>query len=296
MAFRPEWNQPSDRYGVAGLLRNLLPLLALYALVPQLAGLSPWLPSLLAPAIGLLLYRLTIVMHDCLHATLFRRRSVNRAVGEALGALCGIDFVAFRRLHLDHHRTYGRPGDPQGFHYLGIGALGRAAFVWHVVRPLLGWNLRDVFTESVLHPANLGRMVRDGRILLVLGVQAAVILTVTGGGRHPWAALLPPLSAATFGLFFSQLRGMVEHGVSNSVLQPGFVRSHAPTLLDRVFLCDLNFNLHEEHHRHPNVPSCHLPMLRDVSGNVAEDGMLRTLAVLAGLRVGRDLANGTGTR
>lgn len=23
MAFRPEWNRPSDRYGVAGLLRNL---------------------------------------------------------------------------------------------------------------------------------------------------------------------------------------------------------------------------------------------------------------------------------
>lgn len=282
MRYRPEWNEPCDRYGTVGLLRNLIPLLLLYGAVPHLAERTAYLPWLVAPAIGLLLYRLSIVMHDCLHGTLFRRRGVNRAVGELVGAVTGVDFVEFRRRHLEHHRIYGKLDDPQGFHYLGVGRMSRAAYAWHLVRPLFGLNLPHVYRESVVHPANLARMTRSGRILLVLAVQGAIFLAVTGIGKYPWAMLVPLVSATTFGLFFSQLRGIAEHGVRDGVEQDGFVRSHSATPLDQLFLYDLNFNLHEEHHLHPGIPSCRLPALREASGHMVErGGMCQTVKALA---------------
>lgn len=74
-------------------------------------------------------------------------------------------------------------------------------------------------------------------------------------------ALLPFVSAVTFGLFLSQLRGIAEHGVRGTDDPVGFVRSHSPDVLSKLLLYDLNYNFHDEHHRYPKVPSWHLPAL-----------------------------------
>ena len=282
LQLHPEWNEPSDRYGAFGLLRNLVPLFFAYTTMPYLANYSVYLPWSLAPLIGLLLYRLTIVMHDCGHATLFPSRNRNRLVGEFLGAVTGIDFNQFRQRHFEHHRDYGEANDPQGFHYIGIANMSKTTFAWHICRPLIGINLRYVFVESYLHPRNVIRMVRSGKFLFVLPIQLGLFVVITGSGSHLWAALVPPMSAVTFGLFLSQLRGIAEHGVDEANKQTGFARSHEPTLLDKLLLYDLNFNLHEEHHLHPEIPSCHLPALHEsMSRKIGDGGMLHTLKVLA---------------
>jgi fatty acid desaturase len=84
---------------------------------------------------------------------------------------------------------------------------------------------------------------------------------VTWAGAYPELALLQPVSALTFGLFFSQARGFVEHVVADGAQERGFVRSHRASLWDRLLLYDLNFHRHAEHHRFPQVPSVHLPQL-----------------------------------
>jgi fatty acid desaturase len=254
-----------NRYGWRALGRNALPYLALLGLAPLLRSGSVWAPWLLAPALGLLIYRMTIVMHDCVHHSLFTSREVNLRVGRLLGAVTAIDFTCFTRQHLRHHRNYGRPGDPQGFHYLGLERMTRAGYTWHLLRPLLGYNLRFALPESFLNPRNLR--------LQAVCVQLAIAALVTAGGAYPELALLPFLSAATFGLFFSQLRGIAEHGLAGSAR----VRSHAPNRLDRLLLYDLNFNYHAEHHRHPRHPSRDLPAL---AARALAPGMLRTVAGL----------------
>lgn len=281
MQFRPEWNEPSDRYGTLAVARNLLPLILTYAAVPLLADHSAALACATIPVIGLLLYRLTIVMHDCGHGTLFRSRTTNNRVGMALGLVTGVDYHAFRRRHLEHHRNYGRAADPQAFHYAGLASMSRARRVGHVLKPLLGFNLPHVFDESYLAPANLRRLLTGGWLAPAAAIQLLLLATVSGLGRHPWALALPKVSAATVGLFLSQLRGIAEHGVSEESLQPGFARSHAGTVLDRILLSDLNFHLHDEHHRHPQVPSRHLPALSAASGRAPPAaGMLRTVLAL----------------
>jgi fatty acid desaturase len=255
--------QPSDRYGAYAVARNVLPLFMVLALAPVLAARSTAAAWLLAPLVGLFLYKITIVMHDCLHRTLFRSPRVNDRIGLLLGAVTGIDVRRFRAQHLKHHRTYGRTEDPQGFHYLGVPRLSRLQFAWHLVKPLFGANLRHVLRESMLQPGNLWRALRCGDAVPFLSVQFLMFIVVTGGGRYLNLALLPFLSAATFGLFLSQVRGLAEHGSPAAAHQARLVRSHAARTLERVLLYDLHFNYHTAHHRWPQCPSCHLPLVHE---------------------------------
>jgi fatty acid desaturase len=280
--------QPSDRYGAYAVIRNVLPLFVLLALAPVLATRGVAAAWSLTPLVGLFLYRVTMVMHDCMHGTLFRSSRVNDWTGLLLGAVTGIDVRRFRALHWKHHRTYGRAEDPQGFHYLGVQRLSRAQFAWHLVKPLFGSNLRYVLRESMLHPRNLWRAMRRGDAILFVSVQLLMFTVVTGGGRHLSLALLPFVSAATFGLFLSQVRGLAEHGPRGAVDQAGLVRSHSARILERVLLYDLHFNYHSAHHRWPQCPSQHLPAVHEryLAADVPlESGMLATvLAIRAGTR------------
>ena len=279
---RPEWLRPSDAYAWAALARNTLPLLLLLALAPALRTAGPLAPWLLAPVLGLLLYRVSIVMHDCGHRTLFRNPRGNDRVGRALSALTGIDYHNFCRLHWQHHRVYGETADPQAFHYRELRSFTPARYALHLLRPLAGLNLRYVLGESALSPKNLRHAFASGDIVALLCVQAAVLVLVTGGGAFLELAALPFVSAATFGLFFSQLRGIAEHATLETP-EAGHVRTHAPHWFDQLLLYDLHFNYHAEHHAHPQVPSCHLPEVHAAMppGTTVPHGMLRTLAELA---------------
>ena len=55
MQIEPDWNIPSNIYGVSGLLRNLLPLIGVYAAAPFIADYSKIYVWALAPLIGLLI-------------------------------------------------------------------------------------------------------------------------------------------------------------------------------------------------------------------------------------------------
>ena len=257
---------PSDLYGWSAVLRNVLPLFLLLWIAPLVADRNAYAPWLLSPVAGLLAYRITVVMHDCTHHTLFKSYRINAVVGSHLGAITGVDFRCFSHQHWRHHQCYGESGDPQGFHYAGLKRMTRGQFCWHVVKPLLGLNLPHTFAESVLAPRNVARLLRTGEFAVVASVQLAILAVVTGFGRHPVLAALPFLSTVTFGLFFSQLRGLAEHGAVADTIEARNVRSHAPRWLDRILLYDVNFNYHSEHHAHPQVPSCHLPALHHATG------------------------------
>lgn len=99
--------------------------------------------------------------------------------------------------------------------------------------------------------------------MVFASVQLLIFLVITGGGRYLSLALLPFVSAATFGLFLSQLRGLAEHGSYAAADQAGLVRSHSTDIFDRVLLYDLHFNYHSAHHRWPHCPSCHLPRVHE---------------------------------
>lgn len=258
--------QPSRSYALAALLRNGGLYGAALLSVPLLARAAVWAPLLAMPVLGLAMYRLTMVMHECVHGTLFASRRANRIVGAAVGALSGIEFHAFARLHWRHHRRTGESDDPQGFDYLLPPSASRGAILWHLLRPLFGYNVFKLYQVygalDRLGRARGGGTLRSRQAALVVCVQAAAAIIASDGFAAWWLLPLPAVSATTFGLFFSQLRGFAEHVALPGDDPCGFVRSHRANLIDRLLLYDLNFNLHREHHRHPAVPSCRLPELR----------------------------------
>ena len=252
---------PDPGYGWSAVARNLGGFIGLLVLTPALAGHSAWALTVVVPAIGLMMYRMTIVMHDCAHETLFSSPRLNRIVGTMLGAAAGIGFRAFARLHRRHHRRVGLADDPQGPHYLGLRSSSRGRILWHLLRPLVGYNLllfRRLAAE-LSGTADVPARQRVAELALVAGVQLVCAAIVSRGFQLWWLAPAPLLSAATFGLFLSQLRGFAEHIALPGVDPAGVVRSHRPHLLDRILLYDVNFNHHREHHLYPQVPSCRLP-------------------------------------
>lgn len=252
---------PDAGYGWSAAIRNFIGFVALLLLMPVLAGSRPWTAALLVPALGLMMYRMTIVMHDCAHETLFPSRRLNRVVGTLLGAAAGLSFHGFARSHRQHHRRAGLPDDPQGPHYLGDWS--RPWLLWHLLRPLLGGNLpllRRI--PPAFAAAELPAWQRLAEPALVAGLQLIWAAVVSRGFQLWWLTPAPILAAATFGMFFSQLRGFAEHAAAPGAEPAGFVRSHRSHPIDRLLLYDLNFNYHREHHLYPGLPSCRLPALQ----------------------------------
>jgi fatty acid desaturase len=255
----PSWRAKSDAYGWFSAARICASVLALTAVGPVVAlHLSPWVLVLLAPFLGGQIYKTTILVHDCVHGTLFATRRWNRRVGWLAGALVGLDFKAFARLHATHHRRYGQPDDPQGDDYLGLERASRWQLIWHLVRPMTGSDLAKLL-QIWRHVRSDGQVSTVRYVLLLAGVQAGIALVATAGGQLWWMIAFYPLCAATFGLLFSRIRGFCEHIALPTEASAGVVRTHLPHLIEGLFLYDLGFNYHVEHHLYPTVPSQHLP-------------------------------------
>ena len=263
------WYEASDGYGAAAVGLHVLPIFALLlTAAPLWQWAGPAVAALLVLPLGVLIYRLTIVLHDCAHMTLFRTRKWNRICGRFVGFMLGSEFDEFTRLHFLHHKAYGAPIDPQGRDYLGLRAASRGRILWHLIRPLFGWNLfklksftpdQDVAPGSPRPRRKDGAMVRF--VAGTLAVQVLIAAAATLGGTVWWTVLLYPAAAATVALFLSQLRGFCEHVVPAGADEEAFVRTHLPNLFDRTFFYALNFNYHVEHHLYPAVPSRLLPRL-----------------------------------
>jgi fatty acid desaturase len=250
---------PSLSYAAIRAGRNVAFYIVAIAAIPAISAVNPWWSIGLMPLVGLSMYRLTMVMHDCLHGTLFTSQAANRLCGVTAGAMSGIEFHAFARLHWAHHRHTGEPGDPQGSDYLSLPG-SSFGLVRHLLRPLAGYTVFKI--GLVMHELPQAR--RRTRVLALaplVVVQACAAFVASSYLDYWWLAPLPILSAASFGLFFAQLRGFAEHVAMAGQMPEGCVRSHRPALIDRLLLHDLNFNYHREHHLYPNVPSCRLPEL-----------------------------------
>lgn len=266
----PRLLHPSDAYGwiAFGTVYGLL--FALLAAAPLIwVYISPMAVVLICPCLGVAAHRLTILMHDCGHRNLFATWKLNIALGRVSAALLGVTFDEYVYSHWQHHRRYGLSDDPQGRDYLGLGEASRASVIWHLLRPLMGYNLfkmtslgADPDMSSDDNKRSLAR--RAGSLGGILVAQTVVALVATGMGAIPWLGFLYPFSAATVGLFLSQLRGFCEHGPDVGAPDEKHVRTHLPNALDRTVFYALNFNYHVEHHLFPLVPSIHLPAVHEI--------------------------------
>jgi len=279
-----EWYVPNDAYGwraVAVLCGVLVGGIAALPWLVQRWGVVAMLPVL--PVIGAYVYKLTILMHECCHRTLFRSRAANDRIGLLCGGFLVTSYDGFCRAHWQHHRHCGTEDDGEESDYLTLQDASALQLLVHLVKPLLGvpaGRLALAALTALAHRFGAGGGARRGdatgpaprahvaivspvaQLAAIAACQVSIALLASGFGRYPWLVLAYPLTAATFGFFFSRVRAFCEHVRLDRHVGECSVRSHLPNPVDRLFFYTLNMNLHVEHHLFPQVPACHLPAVR----------------------------------
>ena len=88
-----------------GLTGSAIALTQARLFVPGVLGWTLWTVGQLALAIALLQW--FVLLHECGHGVLFRRRSLNRVVGHIAGFFSTIPFSAWAPVHFLHHKWTG---------------------------------------------------------------------------------------------------------------------------------------------------------------------------------------------
>jgi len=247
---------------------------------------SPIAAALLATALGLLSVQLVLVLHDCMHASVFPWPWLHTLIGRLIGAYFFSPFSFLRSSHLDHHRAAGLvEGDPEVLDFTeeharrspARGALARIArspFAALLFAPLVQathlaeWLVRrfQPAREDMLH-ANDRAGVRPGLLrglLLDLLCMAAIWIPI-GLWADARGALLRVLAIALVAPFFIGLSLTTLATLPLHTLTAGFslealtprARSFyvARTIDSNPLVRALFFNLsyHLEHHLYPGV-------------------------------------------
>lgn len=263
----------SDRIAWLSTVRVLGLLLVLASAAPLVLAFLGW-PGVLVLAVllGMQFHKLTILLHECIHGTFFATRRLNLRIGVIAAALAGTTYRGFQHAHLRHHRHNGSAADPEGEVYPPLGTAPRSRLVYQLLSPLLplaAWRAvraqvedsreRSARATAEGQSGEAPSATRGGRAIVVLALaQIAMALLTSWAGQELWLAPFYQVTAVTFGLFFSRLRGFCEHVPPSGWDSGSYIRTHKSHWLERHFLYDLGMNWHLEHHLYPTVPGYRL--------------------------------------
>jgi len=268
---------------------------------------SPWV-LLSVLAIGVAQHGLFILAHEAAHYRLLADRSLNDAVGRAIGMAGAVSMCTYRVIHRLHHNNLYTDEDPDtaihGGYPRGV------AYLWKkLAQDLLGlnaWKTLAYFfgapalnddTQRAARPLDdtspqLRAAARADRWLVVaFHLAAPAIAFAFGGGRGlaqyvvlwvvPLLTVLQPIL---------RLRAICEHGAVTDLSSPLTAARTNRTwgsglnVAARALLFPHHVNYHLEHHLYPAVPHYHLPRLHR---------LLRDKGALAGAEV-RDFGQTLG--
>jgi fatty acid desaturase len=230
-------------------------------------GLLYPLSQLLLPV---LMFRAFGLMHECVHGSATKLRTLGGGLGIVAGAFCLLPYEPWKKIHLLHHKWAGNVDqDPSmglikrfpGFSRLRVNVLN---FCWRYQLPALAISQHFVFWaksyQFVL--AAEGRAEKAKNALSIL-VPAALYLNF-GWARNIPGLLLYLAMVEIINFPHHLQRPMLEGSGSFPVNeQYQTARScHYPRWLARHLLN--NFNLHIEHHLFPRLPWYRLEAARDL--------------------------------
>jgi fatty acid desaturase len=180
-----------------------------------------------------------IVIHNCVHGSLFHRRTLNRLVGTVLCSIQLMHFEGWKAAHMRHHKYANGEGDPH-----------------RVDRPLLPYIITHYFriAQAVWQPTRFCIAISPPLILAgtVIAWQASVGHAARGVAWFALFWLIPTMASQALIAHFNYM--------THVGLPPGWgrdTRSFSHGIWRLVNLLTCNFYLHAEHHRKPSqaIPS-----------------------------------------
>jgi fatty acid desaturase len=225
--------------------------------------------------IGFMQYRLVMAIHEATHKNLFFPAAVNEAFGKGLSGLLGMNFLLYRKSHLQHHKTpqkigedvdaplYSpplrvKPGLPRFF-----------ALLTGVVVSLFRKVVRK-FTTRAQFGSKTIETERDWVQLALIGIGQAAVFALFATQFHWWAYFthwLAPL--VLIAQLLDEVRIFVEHGywffqtadpAPMEDLEQATVDIEA-TFLESYLIAPFGFDTHLAHHTQFGVPFYNLRKL-----------------------------------
>ncbi len=248
-----------------------------------LAALKVWPqhPTTWAAAfvvIGFMQYRLVMAIHEATHKNLFFPVAVNEAMGKGLSGLLGMNFLLYRKSHLQHHKSPQKIGEdvdaPLYSPPLRVKAgLPRCfALLTGVVVSLFRKVLRK-FTTRAQFGSKTIETERDWLQLALILVGQAALFALFATQLTWWAYfthwLVPLVLVAQL---LDEVRIFVEHGywflhTSDPAplddLEQATVDIEA-TFLEAYLIAPFGFDTHLAHHTQFGVPFYNLRKLSKV--------------------------------
>ena len=272
------YKMPNDRRAALELTVTVLLLAALWVAMWLMAGVSPWLPALLAVPSGALLVRLFMIQHDCGHNAFFSSRRVNDWTGRILGVLTLTPFDFWRHSHALHHAGSGNL-DRRGIgdidtltvdEYLARSRWGRLKYRLYR-HPLVMFGLGPTFLFLLQHrlpvgSTRLGAMPWLSTMLTNLGILALFALVIALLGFATFLLLYLPMVmiGASIGVWLFY----VQHQFEQTYWERDTDWSHPDAALHGSSFYDLprwlmwltgNIGIHHLHHLSSRIPFYRLP-------------------------------------
>jgi len=269
---------PDDSRAIFELMVTVLSLVALWVTMWVMAGVSAWLPALLAIPSGALLVRLCMIQHDCGHNAFFSSRQANDWTGRILGVFTLTPFDFWRHSHALHHAGSGNL-DRRGIgdidtltveEYLARSRWGRLKYRMYR-HPLVMFGLGPSFLFLLLHrlplgATRLGPMPWLSTMLTNLGIAALFTLIIALMGLATFLLLYLPMTVigASIGVWLFYVQHQFEH----TYWEQDTDWSHPDAALHGSSFYDLprwlmwltgNIGIHHLHHLSSRIPFYRLP-------------------------------------
>lgn len=210
--------------------------------------------------VGTRMQALGILGHDAAHRLVTRNAAVDEWLGKIFCFLpIGLSSVDWRDFHLNHHRYFGTPRDPEIIGKQNNSPkwdlpLNRAFIVKMFVLDMIGIGVIDLFRLQAATPHYRERT----RLRRFLDTYGGLILlfAVTALTHSLWIFAMWMAALLTAAWAVTRQRNLLEHlGTS------GTNRFHA-TRLQRAIFLPHNIWVHYEHHKYALVPFYNLTKVR----------------------------------
>lgn len=202
------------------------------------------------------------LMHECIHATAFASRRLNRLVSIACGWLLFLPAQWFRHFHFAHHRfTQDENQDPE----LAMSKPGNwmewlvhvsGVRIWLASVKLFLSAITGQVTDDFIPQESRSRVTREIRLMMCSYALVMAICLITNTTVLLWVWILPLIA----GQPFLRLYLLAEHADcpndDNIFVNTRTVFTHRAL---RWFTWNMPY--HTEHHVYPAVPFHRLPTL-----------------------------------
>jgi len=236
-----------------------------------------WQRALAVGLFALLGNTVFALLHESVHRTLHPKIWLNEIVGMVLAAMFPTSLAFQRACHLGHHRRNRTDAElfdqyrPQDSRFLkSIQFYGIfTGFYWPIVPigcalvALLPWLPRQMAKHKGGTPEQTGTVAMLAGVANVpryrIPLEALFAILLHGAlimsGLVTWTAWL--ICYLAFGWIWGSLQ-YADHAFSIRNIREGAWNLKVSTPIRLIFL---NYHLHLNHHRHPEVPWVHLPRL-----------------------------------